>query len=216
MPLLRPPGVHRARTDTEVLIDELTTGGHARGRHVLEIGTGAGAVAIAAARAGAASVTAVDLSWRSVAATRLYARRYGVTVQVRQGDLFAPVAGQRFDLVVGNLPYVAAATARLPRHRRARCRDAGPDGRAVLDRICAGAGDVLTADGQVLLVHSALSGTQATVDALADAGFLPAVLARVTIPFGPVLLSRAELLERRGLIEPGRRVEELVVVCGMR
>lgn len=216
MLLMRPPGVYRAESDTEVLIDELTNGGHAAGRHVLDVGTGTGAVAIAAARAGAASVTAVDLSWRSVTATRLNARHHGVAVRARQGDLFAPVAAQRFDLVVSNPPYVPSATARLSRHRRTRCRDGGPDGRAILDRICAEAGDVLTVDGQILLVQSALSGTQATVDALADAGFLPAVLARVTIPFGPVLHSRAAMLERRGLIEPGQRVEELVVVGGVR
>lgn len=216
MLLMRPPGVYRAETDTEVLIDEMTKGRHADGRRVLDIGTGTGAIAIAAARAGASSVTAVDLSWRSVRAARLNARRHGVKVDARQGDLFAPVAGERFDLVLSNPPYVPAATARLSRHRRTRCWDGGPDGRAVLDRICAGAGDVLTADGQILLVHSALSGTQTTVDALADAGFLPAVLARVTIPFGPVMHSRAEMLERRGLIEPGQRNEELVVVGGVR
>lgn len=81
MLLMRPPGVYRAESDTEVLIDELTNGGHAAGRHVLDVGTGTGAVAIAAARAGAASVTAVDLSWRSVTATRLNARHHGVAVR---------------------------------------------------------------------------------------------------------------------------------------
>jgi release factor glutamine methyltransferase len=212
--LMRPPGVYRAESDTEVLVDEMLRGGHAAGRDVLDVGTGTGAIAIAAARAGANSVTAVDLSWRSVTATRLNARRHGVVVDARRGDLFSPVAGRRFDLVVSNPPYVPAATTRLSRHRRSRCWDGGPDGRAVLDRICAGAAGALTADGQILLVHSALSGTQATVDALARAGFLPAVLARVTIPFGPVLRSRSAMLERRGLIEPGQRYEELVVVGG--
>lgn len=216
MMLLRPPGVYRAESDTEVLIDAMSRSGCATGRHVLDLGTGTGAVAIAAARAGAASVTAVDLSVRSAAAARLNARRAGVAVDVRRGDLYAPVAPRRFDLILSNPPYVPAATAALPRHRKARCWDGGLDGRTVLDRICAGAADALTGDGQILLVHSALCGTQATVDALAAAGFAPSVLARATIPFGPVMHSRAAMLERRGLIEPGQRFEELVVVGGIR
>lgn len=214
--LLRPPGVYRAESDTEVLIDAMTRGGYATGRQVLDVGTGSGAIAIAAAHAGAASVTAVDLSLRSVTAARVNAARDGVRVDVRRGDLFAPVTGRRFDLIVSNPPYVPAATARLPRHRKARCWDGGIDGRAILDRICAGAADLLTDDGRILLVHSALCGTRATLDTLADAGFSPAVLARATVPFGPVLRSRAAMLERRGLIEPGRRFEELVVVGAVR
>lgn len=214
--LNRAPGVYRAQSDTEVLIDVMQRGGYAEGRHVLDVGTGSGAIALAAARAGAASVTAVDLSARSVAAARLNARLAGLDIDIRRGDLFAPLTGRRFDLVVSNPPYVPAATDRLPRHTRARCWDAGVDGRTLIDRICAGAADVLTPDGQILLVHSALCGTQATVDALGDAGFVPSVLSRVTIPFGPVMQGRAAMLEQRGLIAEGERFEELVVVSGMR
>lgn len=214
--LLRPPGVYRAESDTDVLIDAMTRGGYAAGRHVLDLGTGSGAIALAAARAAAASVTAVDLSWRSVVATRCNAAVRGLRVDVRQGDLFAPVDGRRFDLLVANPPYVPAVGVRLPRHRKARCWDGGPDGRAVLDRICAGAADVLTDHGRILLVHSAMCGAQATVDALGAAGFTADVLARATIPFGPVLRSRAAMLAARGLIAPGQRFEELVVVGGTR
>ncbi|MHA6782207.1 HemK2/MTQ2 family protein methyltransferase [Pseudonocardia saturnea] len=216
MMLTRTPGVYRAESDTEALIDVLQRGAYAQGKRVLDVGTGGGAVALAAARAGAATVTAVDLSARSVAAARLNAKLAGLVVDVHRGDLFAPVAGRRFDLVVSNPPYVPAATARLPRHTRARCWDGGIDGRAVLDRICAGAPDVLTDDGRILLVHSALCGTQATVDALGAAGIVATVLARVRIPFGPVLRARAALLEERGLIGPGERTEELVVIGGTR
>jgi release factor glutamine methyltransferase len=224
--LLRPPGVYRAQSDTEVLVDAMTRGGYAVGRHVLDLGTGAGAIALAAARAGAASVTAVDLSLRSVLATRLnclrqrarrrLARSEVAKLDVRRGDLFGPVHGRRFDLLVANPPYVPAESDVLPRHRRARCWDAGVDGRALLDRICAGAADAVAPGGHVLVVHSALCGAQRTVDALAAAGFSADVLSRASIPFGPVMRSRAALLEARGLIAPGERVEELVVVGGPR
>lgn len=214
--LLRPPGVYRAESDTDVMIDAMVRGGYATGRHVLDVGTGSGAIALAAARAGAASVTAVDLSLRSVLAARANSLVNGAGIDVRHGDLFAPVRGQRFDLVVANPPYVPAATGVLPRHRKARCWDGGLDGRTVLDRICAGAADAVTPGGHVLLVHSALCGTQRTVDALTSAGFTATVLSRAEIPFGPVLRARAAMLEARGTIGPGQRTEELVVVVGAR
>ncbi|GAA5134297.1 HemK2/MTQ2 family protein methyltransferase [Pseudonocardia adelaidensis] len=210
--MLCPPGVYRAEGDTAMLTDVMCRGGYALDRDVLDVGTGSGALAVAAARAGAATVTAVDLSLRSVAATWVNARLHGVSVTVHRGDLFDPVAGRRFGLVLANPPYVPAATARLPRHRTARCWDAGPDGRALLDRICAGVGHVLTPDGEVLLVHSAVSDTDLTLDALDRAGLVPQVIAKATVPFGPVMRARAALLESRGLIGPGQREEELVVV----
>jgi release factor glutamine methyltransferase len=214
--MLYPPGVYRAESDTELLADVVRRGGHAHDRDVLDIGSGGGALAVAAARAGARSVTAVDLSLRSVAATWVNSRLARVPVRVHRGDLFAPVAGRRFGLVLSNPPYVPAATSELPRHRKARCWDAGPDGRALLDRICAGVPDVLTPDGVVLLVHSVVCDTACTLDALERAGLAARELARVTVPFGPVMHARAELLEARGLVASGQRSEELVVVEGRR
>ncbi|MHA6625615.1 HemK2/MTQ2 family protein methyltransferase [Pseudonocardia sichuanensis] len=210
--LLRPPGVYRAEGDTELLTEVMGRGGYATGRDVLDVGTGTGALALAAARAGAATVTAVDLSLRSVAATWLNSKLHRVPVTVHRGDVFGPVADRRFGLVVANPPYVPAETGRLPRHRKARCWDAGPDGRALLDRVCAGVPGVLAPDGEVLLVHSAVCDTDLTLDALDRAGLVPQVLAKATVPFGPVMRARAALLEARGLIGPGQREEELVVV----
>jgi len=210
--LLYPPGVYRTEDDTDLLIGVMRRGSYAVDRRVLDIGTGSGALAIAAARAGATSVTAVDLSWRSVAATWMNSRLNRAAVSVRHGDLFAPVAGQRFELVVANPPYVPSESSVLPRHPIARAWDAGPDGRALLDRICAGAGDILTPNGDLLLVHSELSGTQRTLDALTEAGLRAQVLARASVPFGPVLRARSAMLESRGMIEPGQRIEKLVVI----
>lgn len=214
--LLRPPGVYRAEGDTQLLIDVIRQGGFADGCHVLDVGTGSGALAVSAARAGATSVTAVDLSMRSVIATWLNSRLHGAPVSVHRGDLFAPVTGRRFGLVVANPPYVPAPAAALPRHRKARCWDAGPDGRALLDRICAGVTDVLAPDGHVLIVHSSVCDTDMTVEGLQRAGLSPEVLARADLPFGPVMRSRAAFLASRGLIHPGQRFEELVVIGARR
>jgi release factor glutamine methyltransferase len=210
------PGVYRAQSDTAVLADVVHEGGYATGRHVLDIGTGSGALALAASRAGARSVTAVDLSLRSVVTTWLNCRLRGAEVTVRRGDLFAPVAGRRFDLIMANPPYVPAATAALPRFGVARCWDAGLDGRTLLDRICDDAAERLTPGGILLLVHSSVCGVEATVRRLAGRDLPAEAIRRARVPFGPVMRARADMLESRGLIARGERFEELVVVAARR
>lgn len=214
--LVRPPGVYRVDSDTSLLVDVLRDGGYAVGRRVLDLGTGTGAVALAAAQCGAASVTAVDLSLRSVAAAWLNSRLYRVPCRVRRGDLWAPVAGERFDLIVSTPPYVPAASNALPRHRISRCWDAGLNGRALLDRICTEAPALLSPEGQMLVVHSAVCDEDITRKRFADAGLQAEVLTRRTVPFGPVMRARAVMLEARGLVEPGQREEQLVVIGARR
>jgi release factor glutamine methyltransferase len=212
--LLRPPGVYRAQDDTSLLVEAIHRGDHARGRSVLDVGTGSGALAIAAARAGAASVDAVDLSLRSAATARVNAWINGAAVAVHRGDLFAPVADRRFDLVLTNPPYVPSRGGLLPRHRMGRCWDAGPDGRALLDRICTGAPDVLARGGLLLLVQSEFSGEEATLHAMRAAGLKTEIVGRTRIPFGPVLRERLPLLRERGLLAPWQTDEGLVVLAG--
>jgi release factor glutamine methyltransferase len=214
--LLRYPGVYRPEGDTWLLTDVLRQGGYAAGRRVLDVGTGAGALALAAARAGAATITAVDLSLRSVIVTWLNSRLHRAPVIVRRGDLFAPVVGQQFDLIMANPPYVPSATDVLPRYRISRCWDAGPDGRAVLDRICTEGPALLAPDGMLLLVHSVVSDVESTVGRLADADLDAEILTRATVPFGPVMRARVAMLETRRLIETGQCDEELVVIGARR
>ena len=73
---------------------------------VLDMGTGSGICAVFAARRGA-HVVAVDITALAVRCARLNALLNGVErqVEVRHGDLFAPVAGEQFDLIVFNPPY---------------------------------------------------------------------------------------------------------------
>ena len=211
--LLRLPGTYPAQGDTHLLIDVVEREGLARGRRVLDVCTGGGAIALAAARAGASSVTAVDLSTRSLLTARANAVLHRQRVSVVQGDLFAPVAGRRFDLVLANPPYVPAADDELPRHRIARSWDAGTDGRALLDRICTGARDVLAPGGAVLITQSEVADPDLTVAMFTDAGLTASVVARTSVPFGPVMRRRAELLAAKGLIAPGQAQEELVVIA---
>ncbi|MGW0698391.1 HemK2/MTQ2 family protein methyltransferase [Streptomyces sp. NPDC002867] len=209
--LLRTPGVYAPQIDTFLLADALAREPLSPGADVLDVGTGSGVLALAAARRGA-RVTAVDTSWRAVLTTRANAALAGQRVEVLHGDLLAPAGGRRFDLIVGNPPYVPAPRTRPPRRGPAVAWDAGPDGRAVLDRICDGAAELLRPRGVLLLVHSALCGVAPTLERLRRTGLEPAVTYREQVPFGPVLRSRAAWLRRQGLIAPGEDKEELVIV----
>jgi release factor glutamine methyltransferase len=213
MRVMTLPGVFRPRPDSWMLARHLC----ARlrpGASVLDMCTGSGAIAVAAARAGAGAVTAVDVSRRSVMTVRINALLNGVRVRALRGDLFAPVAGERFDLIVSNPPYLPAADDALPDHGPQRAWDAGTDGRVLLDRICADAGAHLNPGGAVMLVHSELIGLEPTVAALEASGLAVDVLERRRGPLGPLLTARAPLLEARGLLAPGEREEEIVVIRG--
>jgi release factor glutamine methyltransferase len=74
------------------------------GKRVLDVGTGSGALALVAARAGAA-VTAVDINPAAVRAARENVVRADLTVRVLESDLFSAVRGERFDVIVANPPY---------------------------------------------------------------------------------------------------------------
>ena len=212
MLLLRPPGVYPPQEDTWLLADVLRAHVLPAPVRVLDVCTGTGALAVAAALAGAAAVTAVDVGRRAVLTARANAALRGASVQVLRGDLVAPVAGRRFDVVVSNPPYVLSARDRLPMWGMARCFDGGVDGRLVLDRVCAEVPQVLAPGGTLLLVHSALNGVGATLQRLGEAGLSAEVVARSRVPFGPVMRARARLLESRGAVVPGQREEELVVL----
>ena len=212
MVLLTPFGVYPAQGDTAVLAAALAVVDIFPGARVLDLGTGTGVIAMAVARRAAARVTAVDVSVRAVLAAWINTKMRGLRVRVMRGDLFAPVAGELFDIIVANPPYVAGNPEPPPRHGRARAWDAGLDGRRVLDRICAEAPRHLVHGGTLLMVHSALSGVEASLCHLRASGLEPAVVARRPEPFGPVMRARAAALETRGLIRPGQRHEELVVI----
>lgn len=173
-----------------------------KGADVLELGTGSGAIAVAAARGGAGSVTVVDVSRRALATAWLNARLNGVRVQPRHGDLFEPVDGRFFDIVVSNPPYLPSAA--IPKRGAQRAWEGGRDGRAILERICDRVAHHLRPGGIVLLVHSSVNGVSRTLDALEQAGLRSDVIARHRGPTGPLLSERMPELDE----------EEIYVVRG--
>jgi release factor glutamine methyltransferase len=206
------PGVHRPRSDTWLLAGALRQE-NVRGRSVADLCTGSGALAIVAAREGAARVVAVDVSARAGLAVRVNARLNGCQVHARKGDLLNVLAEERFDLIMSNPPYVPSLTDALPRHRSTTPLDGGRDGRALLDRLCRDAPARLCPGGSLLLVHSSVCGTEETCRRLDAAGLDSEVVARARGPLGPVLAGRADLLRERGILPAGGE-EELVVIRG--
>lgn len=213
--LLRAPGVYTPQDDTALLVEALHAAAVPPGGRVLDIGTGTGALAIAAIRAGAAEVTGVDVSRRAVWTARVNAALNRVPLRVRLGNALEVVADESFDLVLSNPPYVPASNP-CAAQGPARAWDAGLDGRQLLDPLCARMYELLNPGGVLLMVHSALCGVEATLARLRDCGLKAAVVQRRWVPFGPVMNSRTSFLEQHGLIEPGQRHEELVVIRGDR
>jgi len=126
-------------------------------KRVLDLCTGSGCLAILAALAfPRARIDASDLSAGALALARrnVKSHRLGDRIALHRGDLFAPLAGQRYDLIISNPPYVdAKAMARLPteyRHEPRLASAAGDDGLAVVRRILADAPRYLTRNGALL------------------------------------------------------------------
>jgi release factor glutamine methyltransferase len=206
------PGVFRPHSDTWMLAHAIARDPRLPGSEVLDVCTGSGALALAAA-GGGARATAIDVSRRSVATVRLNARLNGVRVEALRGDLFGPVEGRRFDLIVSNPPYLPG-DANLPRRGASRAWEGGTTGRVLVDRIVQGASAHLRPGGRLLMVHSSVTGLDRTLEVLEAQGLQTEVLERRRGRFGGLLAARAAELEDAGVIEPGQREEELAVLAG--
>ena len=210
-------GVYPPQHDSQLLIDTLEKTELAQGRRVLDLCTGSGVVAIAAAEFGAASVTAFDICPHAVRCSRGNAVHAGVVIDVREGSCPGALDHAPFDVIVSNPPYVptppAGDTEVIPMTAGpARAWNAGVDGRLVLDPLCESAASLLAAGGSMLLVQSTLSGVENSVNALRATGLDAEVIASQLVPFGPVLSARVGWLEVTGMIQKGCRTEELVVI----
>lgn len=173
------PAVLIPRPETEILVDLAVDRLRAQKTpRVLDLGTGSGIVAITLAlECPQAEVVAVDLSPAAIAVARNNAGRLGARVDFRVGSWFAPVAGEGFDLIVSNPPYVAEgdphlALNGLPFEPRSALTDgvAGGDGLACIREIIAGAPGHLPRGGGLLFEHGHDQGA-ASRNLLAAAGF---------------------------------------------
>ena len=100
------PGVLCPRPDTEILCEEALR--HVRpDSRVLDIGTGSGALAVSIAKLGVCSVTAVDVSDTALRVAKGNAEANGAQVRFVKSDCFSALAGETFDVIVSNPPYIS-------------------------------------------------------------------------------------------------------------
>jgi release factor glutamine methyltransferase len=156
------PDVLIPRPETEHLIEALMRLRLRPDPRLLDLGTGSGCLAVAAAREiPGALVVAVDSEAAALEVARGNALRHGVSERITflPGDLFAPLAGRRwergFDVVLSNPPYVpeaewAALEPEVREHEPKAALTPGPDGLAIHRRIAAGAASWLRPGGVLL------------------------------------------------------------------
>lgn len=202
-------GVYRPAEDSQLLLEAFALEGPAPAATVLDLCCGSGIQGIAASLLGHC-VEAVDLDRRAVVASRRNALLNGVQMPVRQGDLFEPVTGRRFDAILVNPPYVPSPKGRG--FSSFTWSDGGPDGRRLIDRICDRAADHLAVNGSLWMIHSSLTDVSRTVLRLANLGFIVESISERDVPFGPLTRERIQLLRAAGMVSPTESHERLTVI----
>ena len=209
MRVLPLPGVFQPLSDSRMLADHLRRERLGPDVSVLDLCTGSGLLALVAATH-RASVTAIDVSRRALLSVRANALLNGVRVTALRGDLFEPVAGRRFDLIVSNPPYLPDPDDHLPNRGPERAWNAGARGREFVDRICAEAREHLHPGGALLLIHSSVCGERETFQALTAGDLEPSVIFRHRGPLGPRLAARADWLRQCGSLLDGDQEEVII------
>ncbi|MGD8589079.1 MAG: 50S ribosomal protein L3 N(5)-glutamine methyltransferase [Chromatiales bacterium] len=145
--------------------------------HLLDLCCGSGCIGIAAAAyLPDCEVDLCDISEPALQVARENLEEHGLVnrVNVIRSDLFAAVAGKRYDVIVSNPPYVSSTEmAQLPReydYEPVLALEADEDGLAVVVKILRQAGDYLTPGG--ILVIEVGRSAQALMDRYPDIPFL--------------------------------------------
>jgi release factor glutamine methyltransferase len=187
-----PDGVQPPKAGSRLFCRNLAA---APGERVLEIGSGIGLAAVLLARAGA-DVVATDVVPEAVEAIRANAALNGVRVDARLGDCYAPVAGERFDLVCVNAPQMPTPPGPGRDDGDAVADNGGVDGWAILDRVIDGAPAHLRSRGRLVFTIFAFLGRKTALAKLQARGFAPAVVATEVQRFPRIGYERLEHIRR--------------------
>src|SRR5262245_9106542 len=189
LPFEVSPAVLIPRPATETLV--MAALEHLKPREsprVLDLGTGSGCIAVSlAVQLPSSQIVAIDSEAAALEIARRNAAKHGVAARIdfRLGDLYAPVAGERFDTIASNPPYIptdqmAALSTDVRDHEPRKALDGGPDGLAAIRRIIAEAAEHLTPGGRLLMEIGI--GQEAAVRQLL--GQLANLITEKTIPDG--------------------------------
>ena len=152
------------RPETELVVELALARLPAAPARVLDLGTGSGAIGLAIARERpAVRVDLVDASAAALAVAEHNRARLGLgNARTLLGHWYAPVAGERYALIVANPPYLAEADPHLDAPELAfeprRALVAGRSGLEALEAIAAGALSHLDRAGALILEHGATQG----------------------------------------------------------
>lgn len=155
------PAVLVPRPETELLVERALALLPAAAARVADLGTGSGAIALAlASERPGWQVTATDQSEAALAVASGNARALGLPdIRFLAGDWYAPLAGERFDLLASNPPYIAESDPALRdlalQHEPRAALGSGVGGLDALEQIIAGAARHLVPRGWLLLEHGA-------------------------------------------------------------
>ncbi|HYO51052.1 MAG TPA: methyltransferase [Chloroflexia bacterium] len=163
---------------------------------VLDVGTGSGIAAIAAARAGAKEVVAVDVNPQAVRCAKDNVAHMGLRgrVEVRESDMFTAVPGERFDLLVCNPPYFRG----VPTNLADGAYMAGAD-YEWLDRFSHEARSHLCASGRCLIVIGDAADVREIVGRMGRAGWSVALAAKRDILVEVIYIFVLQLSESNGM-----------------
>jgi release factor glutamine methyltransferase len=171
--LLVNPSVLIPRPETELLV-ELALERNAFS--VLDLGTGSGAIALAIRQhRPECRVVAVDCDLSALLTAKRNAARLNLEIDFRHGRWFEPVAGERFELIVANPPYVASGDPHLEslRFEPQGALVGGPDGLDSIRDITKTAPLHLVSGGWLLLEHG--QGQEQAVGSLLAAAGLESI-----------------------------------------
>ena len=146
------------RPETEHLVEKvIELAARFQQPRIVDVGTGSGAIAVALAhKLPHAQITATDICSRALAVACKNAKLNEVDLRFLEGDLLAPVAGERFEIVVSNPPYVpetdrATLSVEVCEYEPGLALFAGDDGLDVYRRLIHAAFDALVPGGFVAL-----------------------------------------------------------------
>ena len=166
--IYKHPEVYEPAEDTFLFAENLDI---QRKDEVLEIGTGTGLIAVYAAQR-TRKVVATDINEHAVkCALKNTITNRTYNIELRKGNLFEPVEGEKFDIILFNTPYLPTSSDEKLNEELNTAFDGGLEGRDTIDQFIEQVKDYLNDGGRVQLVQSSLADNEKTLSKLTELGF---------------------------------------------